>query len=69
MLEQEVVSERDQRAKTDRTKNDIARDLEDALEQLRISRNNNDTKEKELKVSTITVTWIADCINRVNKRN
>ena len=53
MLEQEVVAERDLRAKTDRTKNDIARDLQDALEQLRISRNDNETKEKELKVSLL----------------
>jgi len=53
MLEQEVVAERDLRAKTDRTKNDIARDLQDALEQLRISRNDNETKEKELKVSSL----------------
>ena len=51
MLEQEVVSERDLRSKADRTKDDVERDLVDALEQLRIAQINNATKEKDLSVS------------------
>ena len=50
MLEQEVVSERDLRGKSDRVRLDVHRDLEDTLEQLRIANMNNDTKDKDLKV-------------------
>ena len=52
MLEQEVVSERDLRGKSDRVKSDVQRDLEDTLEQLRIANLNNDSKGKDLKVNT-----------------
>ena len=52
MLEQEVVSERDLRSKADRTKDDVERDLVDALEQLRIANLNNASKDKDLTVST-----------------
>ena len=51
MLEQEVVSERDLRGKSDRVKADVQRDLEDTLEQLRIANLNNDSKGKDLKVN------------------
>ena len=51
MLEQEVVSERDLRSKSDRTKDDVERDLVDALEQLRIANLNNASKDKDLTVS------------------
>ena len=51
MLEQEVVSERDLRGKSDRVKADVQRDLEDTLEQLRIANLNNESKGKDLKVS------------------
>ena len=53
MLEQEVVSERDLRSKADRTKDDVERDLVDALEQLRIANLNNAAKDKDLTVSKI----------------
>ena len=53
MLEQEVVSERDLRSKADRTKDDVERDLIDALEQLRIANLNNAAKDKDLTVSKI----------------
>ena len=45
-LEQEVVEERDLRTKSDRLRTDVARDLEDALEQLRIANTNNKSKDK-----------------------
>ena len=51
MLEQEVVSERDLRSKADRIKADVQRDLDDTLEQLRISRLGNDNKDRDLKVN------------------
>ena len=50
MLEQEVVSERDLRGKSDRVRLDVHRDLEDTLEQLRMANLNNDSKDKDLKV-------------------
>ena len=53
MLEQEVVSERDLRSKADRTKDDVERDLVDALEQLRIANINNAAKDKDIKVSNL----------------
>ena len=51
MLEQEVVSERDLRGKSDRVRLDVHRDLEDTLEQLRMANLNNDSKDKDLKVN------------------
>ena len=58
MLEQEVVSERDLRGKSDRVKADVQRDLEDTLEQLRIANLNNDSKGKDLKVNNkVLVNW------------
>ena len=48
-LEQEVVEERDLRSKSDRLRTDVKRDLDDALEQLRIANTNNKTKDKGLK--------------------
>ena len=57
MLEQEVVSERDLRSKADRTKDDVERDLVDALEQLRIANLNNAAKDKDLTVSKIFLNW------------
>ena len=61
MLEQEVVSERDLRSKSDRTKDDVERDLVDALEQLRIAQINNATKEKDLSVSILKSIQFSVC--------